>query len=90
MTILHVGDADRDPARFAPHRLAGERIDVAIIPDWYLSAAPETIRREIAARRLVVSHVGPSDTARVRRQVRQDWPGAIVLARPGEQFSIDR
>jgi hypothetical protein len=40
MTILHVGDADRDPARFAPHRLAGERIDVAIIPDWYLSAAP--------------------------------------------------
>ena len=90
LTILHVGDADRDPARFARHRLAAERIDVAIIPSWYLSQAPETIRREIAARTLVVSHITPSDTAKVRRDVTRDWPGAIVLARPGEQFSLGR
>ena len=90
LTILHVGDADRDPARFARHRLAAERIDVAIIPSWYLSQAPETIRREIAARTVVVSHITPSDTAKVRREVTRDWPGAIVLARPGEQFSLGR
>ena len=90
LTILHVGDADRDPARFAPHRLAAERIDVAIIPSWYLDQAPETIRREIAARTVVVSHVSPSDTAKIRREVSQNWPGAVVLARPGEQFSLGR
>ena len=90
LTILHVGDADRDPARFAPHRLAAERIDVAIIPSWYLDQAPETIRREIAARTVVVSHISPSDTAQVRREVARNWPGAVVLARPGEQFTLGR
>lgn len=90
LTILHVGDADRDPTQFAPHRLAAERIDVAIIPSWYLNEAPETVRREIAARTVVVSHVSPSDTARVRQEVTRNWPGAIVLARPGEQFSLGR
>ena len=90
LTILHVGDADRDPGQFAPHRLAAERIDVAIIPSWYLDQAPETIRQEIAARTVVVSHVSPSDTAKVRQEVTRNWPGAIVLARPGEQFSLGR
>jgi L-ascorbate metabolism protein UlaG (beta-lactamase superfamily) len=90
VTILHVGDADPDGARFAPHRLAAERIDVAVLPSWYVTEASEMVRREIAPRTVVVSHVWVADTARVRRDVERLWPGAIVLTRPGETFRIRR
>jgi L-ascorbate metabolism protein UlaG (beta-lactamase superfamily) len=85
--ILHVGDADPDAATFAAHRLAG-RVDVAIVPFWYLTGADETVRQVIGARVWVASHIPPSDTAAVRRQVLARIPGAVVLTRPGERHQL--
>lgn len=87
LRILHVGDADPDAAIFAAHRLAG-RVDVAIVPFWYLTGADDAVRQAIGARIWVASHIPPSDTAAVRRQVLARIPGAVVLTRPGERHQL--
>ncbi len=85
--ILHVGDADPEAATYAAHRLAG-RVDVAIVPFWYLTGEDDAVRRAIGARVWVATHIPPADTASVRRQVLAQVPGAIVLTRPGERHPL--
>jgi L-ascorbate metabolism protein UlaG (beta-lactamase superfamily) len=86
--ILHVGDADPDPARFDPHRLSQRAVDVAIVPFWFLTSADDAVRRSIGARLWVATHVPPADTAAVRREVRARIPGALVLTAPGERHRL--
>ncbi len=88
LRILHVGDADPTGANFDPHRLAARRVDVAIVPFWYLTGRDDTVRRSIGARIWVATHVPPSDTAAVRRQVLARTPRAIVLTTPGERHAL--
>ena len=85
--ILHVGDADPAAASFGAHHLAG-RVDVAIVPFWYLTGEDDGVRRAIGARVWVATHIPPSDTASVRRQVLARTPGAIVLTAPGERHAL--
>ncbi len=87
LRLLHVGDADPDAGTFRAHRLAG-RVDVAIVPFWYLTGTDDAVRQAIGARVWVASHVPPSDTASVRRQVLARIPGAIVLTMPGERHLL--
>jgi L-ascorbate metabolism protein UlaG (beta-lactamase superfamily) len=92
ITILHVGDADPTAERYAPHNLPAERIDVAIIPTWYVTGSSDLVRRHIAPRRVVASHVWLGATEKLRRDVEREWPNATVLMKPGErlQFAIER
>lgn len=90
ITILHVGDADPTAQRYAPHNLPAERIDVAILPTWYLTEASALVRRHIAPRKVVASHVWLGATEKNRRDVEREWPGATVLMRPGERLQVDR
>jgi L-ascorbate metabolism protein UlaG (beta-lactamase superfamily) len=87
LQVLHVGDADPATASFTPHRLAG-RVDVAIVPFWYLTGGDDAVRRTIGARDWIATHVPLADTAEVRRQVLARVPGAIVLTRPGERHLL--
>lgn len=88
LRILHVGDADPTAANYDPHRLASRPVDIAIVPFWYLTGADDTVRRSIGARLWVASHIPLADTAAVRRQVLNRVPGAVVLARPGEEYAL--
>ena len=90
ITILHVGDADPNAERYAPHNLPAERIDVAIVPTWYLTDGADLVRQQIAPRMVVASHVWLGDTTRVRRDVQRHWPAATVLMRPGERIRLPR
>jgi L-ascorbate metabolism protein UlaG (beta-lactamase superfamily) len=87
LRVLHVGDADPSAASFTPHGLAG-RVDVAIVPFWYLTGEDDAVRRAIGARDWIATHVPPADTAQVRRQVLTRVPAAIVLTRPGERHVL--
>ncbi len=89
-TILHVGDADPSAERYAPHNLPAERIDVAILPTWYLTGSSELVRRHIAPRRVIASHVWLGSNEKLRRDVLREWPSADVLMRPGERLRIER
>ena len=90
LTILHVGDADPTAERYAPHKLPAERIDVAILPTWYLTGSSEMVRRHIAPRRVLASHVWEGDTTKIKRDVQREWPNAVVLVRPGERVRVAR
>jgi len=90
VTILHVGDADPTAERYAPHNLAAERIDVAIVPTWYITESSALVRQHIAPRKVIASHVWLDATEKLRRDVNREWPGAVVLMRPGERLRIDR
>jgi L-ascorbate metabolism protein UlaG (beta-lactamase superfamily) len=83
LRVLHVGDADPVTASFISHGLAG-RVDVAIVPFWYLTGEDDAVRSAIGARDWIATHVPPADTGQVRGQVLARVPGAIVLTRPGE------
>ena len=87
LRILHTGDANPDSAAFAVHRLRG-RVDVAIVPFWYLNRGNDAVRRAIGARTWIASHIPLSDTASVRKDVMGIEPGALLLARPGERHLI--
>jgi L-ascorbate metabolism protein UlaG (beta-lactamase superfamily) len=88
LTILHVGDADPDAAKFGPHRLAERKIDVAIVPYWYPDGKAELVRRLIAPRHVIATHVGPDDLAAVRGRVVRGFPGVVVFGRPGERWEL--
>ena len=65
-------------------------IDVAILPTWYLTGSSELVLRHIAPRQVIASHVWEGDTTKIKRDVRREWPNAIVLVRPGERVQIQR
>jgi len=88
LRVLHVGDADPTAANFDPHRLPRRAVDVAIVPFWYLSDERGAMVRAIGARTWIATHVPPSDTASVRRDVEKAVPGAIVLTTPGQRSAI--
>lgn len=87
LRILHVGDADPSVETY---RLVGihERVDVAIVPFWYLTAEWDSLRRLIAPRIWVATHVPPKSAAQVRREVSARVPGAVVLTQPGEEHTL--
>jgi L-ascorbate metabolism protein UlaG (beta-lactamase superfamily) len=88
LKVLHAGDADPTAANYAPYRLPARRIDIAIVPYWYLTSDDDAVRKAIGARRWVASHVQFSDSGEVRRDVLKRIPGAVVLTRPGEQITL--
>jgi L-ascorbate metabolism protein UlaG (beta-lactamase superfamily) len=87
-TVLHVGDADPDERTFAAYRLADRRIDVAIVPYWYPTSRVELIRKIIAPRYLVATHVGPGEGPEAAARVTKAFPDATVFTRPGERWGL--
>jgi L-ascorbate metabolism protein UlaG (beta-lactamase superfamily) len=82
--VLHVGDADASVANFAPFRLPARRIDLALVPWWFLETQEgrNVIRHHIAARKVALFHAAQSEVARARELIARHAPGAVVLARP--------
>jgi len=85
LRILHVGDADPNVDTYRALHLDAERIDIAIVPFWYLMGGSDSLRSAIQPRIWVASHVPPGEAERVRRAVQGMHPNALVLAEPGEQ-----
>ncbi len=88
LRVLHVGDADPSVGTYASHGLPSRRVDLAIVPFWYLTGEDDAVRRAIGARRWIATHVPPADTGQVRRQVLARVPDALVLTRPGERLLL--
>lgn len=85
--VLHLGDADLAPERYAAFRLDTARIDVALVPQWMLLSdeGRRTIERHIRPRQVVAFHFPADGAERVAERVRRAWPGAIALLRPLER-----
>lgn len=88
LKVLHVGDADPTIENYRGQRLGEERVDIAIVPFWYLLGENDRVRQLIQPRVWVATHVPPSDTAKVRQDVLRRLTGAIVLTTPGSQHQL--
>lgn len=88
--VLHVGDAHLAPELFAPFRLPARRIDVALVPYWYLleEEGRRLVREHIGARQVVAFHVPPSEHAQVEAQLAKQLPGVRVLTRMMETVRL--
>jgi L-ascorbate metabolism protein UlaG (beta-lactamase superfamily) len=83
--ILHVGDADMDPALYAKFRLAEEKIDIALIPYWFMinEEGQRAIREHIRPKKIVAFHLAAGREDELTLQVRGVFPDAEVFAKIG-------
>jgi L-ascorbate metabolism protein UlaG (beta-lactamase superfamily) len=81
--VLHVGDTEIAETSFAPFRLDTARIDVALLPQWMVTAAEgrRVIERWIRPRQVVAFHVADGEAENAARAVRATLPGAVTFGR---------
>lgn len=79
--VLHVGDAVMDPAEFERAGLAGQRVDVALIPIRYFQPGPghELIRRYFDAPMKIATHIPPGEMAEILPYIEAEFPHVLVL-----------
>jgi L-ascorbate metabolism protein UlaG (beta-lactamase superfamily) len=78
--FLHVGDADTSVEIFDKFNLEQENIDVAFLPAWFLTEAPDLIRSHIRPKHIVVIHNGATTGERVDAAMRS-FPSAVAFTR---------
>ncbi len=89
LTFLHVGDAETGAARFDLYHLPKEKIDVALVPFWYLlsEGGRRTLREHIQARTVVAFHLPPPEYERWAPQILAGDPKAVILRTPGTRHT---
>ncbi|MFQ5526263.1 MAG: MBL fold metallo-hydrolase [Thermoanaerobaculia bacterium] len=88
--ILHVGDTEADLGDFAPYELAARKIDLALLPGWFL-AEPGWARvtRAIAPGVMVAMHLADPEapaswfgsagsSAKRKQRIRESFPGVWI------------
>lgn len=83
VTVLHVGDATATAENFAPFALPARKIDVALLPWWYLvdDESLAVVRAHIAPKRIVAIHIAPEEEAKVLPLLRARVPDAVPFVR---------
>jgi L-ascorbate metabolism protein UlaG (beta-lactamase superfamily) len=95
LKLLHIGDSEARLEDFEAYDLAGERIDVAFVPFWYMldDEGRAAIRDGIRARTVIPVHVpaegapasyfgGPGGRAELLRAMENAVPGLTAFQRP--------
>ena len=81
--VLHVGDAESSAANFAPLNLPAAGIDVAILPDWFMTdpEGQRVVIEHIRPKQLVAVHLPASGYERTVSQVTSAFPGAAAFTK---------
>jgi L-ascorbate metabolism protein UlaG (beta-lactamase superfamily) len=76
--LLHLGDADADPAILGKLNLDDKGIDVAFLPMWFLigNDGPAVVREDIKPRHIVAVHMPSSGAERAAREIKGVFPQA--------------
>ncbi|MDX2151286.1 MAG: MBL fold metallo-hydrolase [Bryobacteraceae bacterium] len=90
VSFLHIGDAEPGAARFDLYELPKEKIDVAMVPFWYLTdpRGRTVVNTLIRPRQLVAFHLPPSEYDRWAPQILANYPKAVILRTPGSSHSF--
>lgn len=85
--ILHVGDLDAGEAEFQELRWAEARIDIALLPYWYLTDpdAKPLVRKYIHSNHIVAMHIPPAELEVTAKQILAHFPNATVFTQPLEK-----
>ncbi len=86
--VLHIGDAEMDPAHFAPFNLPDAGVDVALIPFWFLTDATgrSIVNQHIRPNHIIAVHLPPSEAARWGPVIRSHYPAAQIARQSGQQW----
>jgi len=90
--VLHVGDADADPAAFELYDLAAKNIDIAILPYWFFTS-PEGVRivdELIAPDVTILCHFQEAEKALFVERLVLDSPEVVVFQSMFESRIFDR
>lgn len=94
--VLHIGDSEAEPAVFQQYEVVKDRIDVALLPFWYLldDNFKRVVREQIQPRHIVVMHI-EQDTPlnRLRggswqkkwSQIKAEFPNAVYFEKELEK-----
>ncbi len=84
--VLHIGDAEMSPRNFAPHDLPADRIDIALVPYWYLTSEQgrTIVREHIRPQHIIAMHIEPEQREEIATEIRAEFPEAILFSRPGD------
>ena len=87
MKFLHIGDPSHGKKDFERLQLFRDKIDVAILPFWFLTAAKgrEIVDKLIKPAYLIAVHVPPKDVNSITREIAKYYPEAVVFGKPNEQ-----
>lgn len=87
--ILHLGDSDMNPERFAALDLKSMNIDIALVPYWYM--ADETgvaiINDSIQPKHLLGIHFPKVGSPAAEKSVAENYPDAQILKTVFEEWS---
>jgi L-ascorbate metabolism protein UlaG (beta-lactamase superfamily) len=88
MQVLHLGDAEMDPAEFERAGLADIRIDVALIPLRFFQPGPgaELIERYLNAPLKIAVHIPPGEVDEVRAYMEEFFPTVQMMDKPMERL----
>ena len=87
LKFLHIGDPSYGKNDFERLQLFKDKIDVAILPFWFLTAAKgrEIINKLIRPAYLIAVHVPPKEVNSITREIAKYYPDAVVFSKPNEK-----
>lgn len=88
--VLHVGDAELSEDLFKALALHQERIDVAILPLWFVNSpqGKKLVKKYIRPKNIIATHISVGNEAQAFRQVKKYFPTAIVFTKSGEEWTL--
>ena len=86
--ILHIGDAEMISENFALFDLPAEKIDVALLPYWFLTSASgsKIVRELIQPKAIIAMHIEPAQVSSISAEIAESFPSAHVFTRPMEKL----
>ncbi len=81
--LLHIGDADMTAENFISFNLAQEKIDIGLIPYWFLMSAEgrALVREQFNPAHIIAVHIPPAEAAQVIAQLKKDMPDAVAFTK---------
>lgn len=88
--ILHIGDAAQDLSRFEYLNLAGEEIDIAFIPFWFMTNiyGVEAVKKYFNPKKVVAIRFPAAGSPSSLAKIKQQAPGTIIFDNPGQSVSF--
>jgi L-ascorbate metabolism protein UlaG (beta-lactamase superfamily) len=82
--LLHIGDAEAFVENFDKFNLEDERIDIALLPFWFLvdDAGRTIVDRHIKPKQIVALHIPPQETEKWAKQIKPFYPDSVIFTGP--------
>lgn len=86
--ILHLGDADLNPATTKPLKAHAIGVDVACIPYWWLQSTDSQlfVTRVLKPKQIIAIHIPPAEAEQIKNQIQPLFPKAVLFTAPNQTY----